>query len=282
MPRYPSGQPFTLATTIRDMATQALVDPTALTLTWALALPGSTATVKHWPSPAEIVRDSLGTFHFDVPAGLTAGRYRYWWQPTGTGAGQIVDVFDVEDPTETYPIVSLDDAKTDIGKTSTVNDAGLRTIIASTTAVVEQRVGPVMPRSFVDIITHPAPRICLHHTPVISLTSLAAIYTGGQVDPLTALDFDPVTGVVWRPDRWRISGGQRITYVAGRLVVPAHFTEAALIIIGHLWETQYGGPTSPARILGAEEVTVLPGWGFGVPNRALELLAPDAVMPPVA
>jgi hypothetical protein len=71
-----------------------------------------------------------------------------------------------------------------------------------------------------------------------------------------------------------------VTYTSGIAVpasAPAALTLAAAIIAGHLWGTQRGsaGPSGPGDQYGTVN-TVVPGLGFAVPNRALELMAPWA------
>lgn len=272
MPRYPSGQPIRLTTTVKDV-NDALADPGALTL----RLYGPTgALAQTYSSPT---RTDTGLYYQDVPAAdlATAGRYRFEWTATGSNAGVRSDVFDVDDTATGAPIVALADVKAHLNKTTTDDDAELLAMIAAAGRVVEWKIGPVAPRTCIDIIRRPGWKIRLPRYPIISLTSSTAVVDGVTPDDPADLDFDADTGIVWRSDGAPMVGGQRMVYVAGRTVVTANVVEAANAIIEHLWETQRGGSSSPARVFGAEEVTVVPGMGFSVPNYALELLAPDAL-----
>jgi hypothetical protein len=47
--------------------------------------------------------------------------------------------------------------------------------------------------------------------------------------------------------------------------------EATKIILEHLYQVYRGG-VGAADIASGESVTVLPGFGFAIPNRAIELL----------
>jgi hypothetical protein len=275
VPRYPLGQPVRLSTTVFDI-TGAPADPTTLTLSITLA--GGTATTVHWPTPAEIVKDGTGLFHYDYTAGA-AGRHGYVWTAVGTAAGVQADVFDVIPVAPPLYVIALADAKDHLGITSSEDDDELRRTIEAATAVVEWKVGPVVARTFVDLVPCGGYSIWLPHRPIVSLTSVVPVTTGGAADAAGELDFDPGSGRVWRMDGGPVQPGQRWTYVAGRVEVQANVAEAAEIIVRHLWETQRGGANTPARILGAEPTTLIPSLGFAVPNRAIELLAPDAHAP---
>lgn len=69
-----------------------------------------------------------------------------------------------------------------------------------------------------------------------------------------------------------------VTYTAGfGDTAPAALTLAAAIIVAHLWETQRGTNSNTGYSANSEPGNindVAPGFGFAVPNRALELLAP--------
>ncbi len=58
----------------------AAADPTELTL--YIRLPDWTLVTKTWVAAAEVVRDSLGTFHFDYTI-VQTGRHIVSWQATG-------------------------------------------------------------------------------------------------------------------------------------------------------------------------------------------------------
>jgi len=71
-----------------------------------------------------------------------------------------------------------------------------------------------------------------------------------------------------------------VSYTAGLAVTsPAAATLAAKIIVAHLWDTQRGrsggrGPSANSEYGSIN--TIAPGFGFAIPNRALELLSPYA------
>ncbi len=127
--------------------------------------------------------------------------------------------------------------------------------------------------------------LALRRTPVISLTSAVAILAGGTTYAVADLDVDTRMGIVRRLDGGLMYGPLRWTYVAGRSVIPANITAAGRIILQHLWRTQYGASRAGSAIGGGEDFLVteqIPGLGYAVPNRALQLLEPHRLPPGVA
>ena len=93
--------------------------------------------------------------------------------------------------------------------------------------------------------------------------------------PITQLYCDPRRGVVthtsglpfyYCPYMWQ--------YQAGRQIIPAGIYEATKIILKHLFMVETTG-TGTGTGSGDEEATQT-GFGFAVPNRAMELLTPYA------
>jgi hypothetical protein len=72
----------------------------------------------------------------------------------------------------------------------------------------------------------------------------------------------------------------RVTYQAGRPIVPANITQATAEIVRHMWETQRGH--SGARPGFGEEELLPTSSGFTIPRRAMELLNPHRKAPLVA
>lgn len=177
-------------------------------------------------------------------------------------------------------MITLEEAKTHLNITGTADDDELRGFIEAATPVVEDVVGPVVVRSYTEVDSQGGPFLTLANCPVVSLTSLAAVLTSGTSYDVDGLDLDGQNGIVRRLDGGRFCGPLRITYKAGRAVVPANITQAAKEIVRHMWETQRGH--SGARPGFGEEDFAVTGSGFTVPRRVMELLAPHRRAPLVA
>lgn len=275
--------PFDLGDTVRLAADSkdaggTLTNATGVTLT--ITLPdGTTASPAVTNPPAQ-----TGKYTYDYPT-VQAGRHAARWVFTGP-ASAYTDSFDVREQTPPL-ILSLADAKAHLNKSSSVvtDDEELRGWIESVTAGIEHLAGMCVRRTVIekhDVPSHGVHTLALRRTPVLSLTSLVAVLSGGTTYTVTDLDMDGPTGIVQRRDGARLYGPLRATYVAGRVVVPANLTAAARIILQHLWRTQQG-PGRPQLGTGDFDVTEqVPGFGYAIPNRALQLLEPHRLPPGVA
>jgi hypothetical protein len=271
--RYPLGQPVRLSTTVRDVG-GALVNAGALSLT----VKKPDATTQTYASPTN---DGTGLYHQDVPAAdLTQlGAYQYVWTATGAGAGVSgPNGFTVFDPFE-LELLSLADAKEHLNILTTTYDAELQGFIDAVVPSIERHLGgPAVIRSVVETVE---PVDCyralpLTKRPFVSLTGITAngvtvstsdVYaTPGRVlRRRYGLPFVPY----WQPP-------YVVTYKAGLdVAAPADVVLAGKIILGHLWETQRGrsggrGPSANSEYGSIN--TVVPGFAFAIPNRALQLL----------
>ncbi|MET9517035.1 hypothetical protein [Streptomyces sp. NPDC002994] len=266
------GAVVPLATTVRDAA-GALANAGAMQL--HLSLPDSTTTT------VAVAPASTGTYTYDYPS-VQAGRHTVRWLATGINAGAYTDVFDVREATPPA-ILSLADAKKHLNKIGTTDDDEVRFWVEATTRAVEWFVGPVVVRTVTEMHDRPwARQIALLQAPVLAVTALNAVRSGGTSYTVDEFDVDNETGIVSRLDGGRIHGPLRITYTAGRRIIPAHFSAAARIILQHLWRTQQG-PGRPQ--MGTDDYSVtepIPGLGYAIPNRALQLLDPDRLPPGIA
>lgn len=266
------GAVVPLGTTVRDSA-GALANAGAVALT--VTLPDATTVAVSPVAPT-----STGLYAYDYPS-TQAGRHTVRWVATGVNAGAYTDSFDVR---ESAPpaILSLADAKKHLNKTTTTDDDEIRSWVESITAGIEGLCGPVVVRTVVE--RHEGrrvPVICLRQTPILSLTSVVAILAGGTTYTVADLDVDATTGVVQRLDGGTLTGPLRVTYTAGRRIVPAAISSAARIILQHLWRTQQG-PGRPQLGTGDFDVTEpIAGFGYAIPNRALQLLEPYRLPPGV-
>ena len=90
--------------------------------------------------------------------------------------------------------------------------------------------------------------IVLNQPPVISVTSVTSVWTGGPSWTTAQLVTDADAGTVTiqygaMPFYW---GPWDVVYVAGRAVVPERYIHAAKELLRHLWDTQRGQLQAPA------------------------------------
>lgn len=276
MARYPQGAPIRLSTTVKDL-TGTLVNATALTLT--VSKPD--ASTQAYAAPTN---DATGLYHQDVPTTdiTLLGHYAYKWVATGTGAGVSYSNFEVFDPLE-ISVLSLQDAKDhlNIPQTTTTYDSEIQSKIATIQANLEKMTGgPIITRAVTERVEvgNYYRTLAVRQRPLVGVTSIVDIASGATV-PIGDIELDTNAGIIRRKLEfpfWARGPYFTVVYTAGWGVsVPASFNEAARIILEHLWQTQHGPSLRPS--IGGEEEVTLPGFGFAIPNRAAELLAPFSI-----
>jgi hypothetical protein len=182
-------------------------------------------------------------------------------------------------------LLTLEDAKAQLDITTDTEDVELEAYIEALTAPIERIVGPVEIRSFTETVEGRGASLCLSNIPAVALTSVVPTVDDGDPLELSRLHLDGATGIV------RYRGGSfagtlwTVTYTAGRAEVPPTINLAARILLQHLWRTQYGASRGLAGIGGGDDFSVtepIPGYGYAIPNRVLQLLEPYKVPPGVA
>lgn len=177
-------------------------------------------------------------------------------------------------------LLTLDEAKQQLNISGSSQDVELQAYIDGMTAPIEQLVGPVEDRTVTETVNGGAV-LCLLKTPVVALESLTPLLLGGSAVDTADVVVDGASGVVRRRDGGRFTGGPWLAvYTAGRGEVPPTVNLAARMLLQHLWRTQNGarGP-----VLGGDDMAAqVPGFGYAIPNRVLELLAPYRLPPGVA
>lgn len=196
--------------------------------------------------------------------------------------------------------VSLADFKqqlTDSGTsdfTDDADDAELTRHLLAATGLIEDRIGPLVTRSFTEDHRlsqargrRSSGRMLLRRRPAVAVTALASI-TYGIVTDFT--DFDPdvhyldTEAGIFDLRGWASSyGDYRVTYTAGRGTIddiPAKYKQAVLITAEHLWETQRGRGLHPSRFGSQADPTEVPEImrGFALPRRAQELIGLDELV----
>ncbi|MER7953842.1 hypothetical protein [Streptomyces sp. NPDC096030] len=269
--------PYDLGGTVRlqaDCRDASGVLTTAGAASLTITLPDGTTTSPTVSAPAQ-----AGQYIHDYVT-AQAGRHTVRWLFT-TPADAYTDSFDVR---ESAPpgILSLADAKKHLNKTSSTDDDEIRTWVESITAGIEGFVGPVIVRAVTEVHDFRRARtIALHAPPVLSLTSVDSVLDGGTAYNVGDMAVDLTTGVLRLSSGGSLQGPLEVTYQAGRRVVPAAMTAAARIILQHLWRTQQG-PARPQRGMQDFDVSEpVVGFGYAIPNRALQLLEPYRVPPGV-
>lgn len=225
-----------------------------------------------------------------------AGHHLILWQSTdGTYPGAYADTFEVQaqaDPT----IVSNAEAKEILQLTGTTQfDARIRGWNGSATEVIEYVCGPVVQRTVTETLPARGLETHLSQAPVIDLVAWTQVppelaglgitvpsppspmirtRTYGIEYPITQLYCDPRRGIVTHTGGLPFYYASYIwLYMAGRPVIPFGIYDAAKIILEHLYQVYRGG-AGAQDVAAGESVTVLPGFGFAIPNRALQLLMP--------
>ncbi|MDX3585968.1 hypothetical protein [Streptomyces europaeiscabiei] len=269
--------PFDLGATVR--LTADCLDPagtltTATTAAVTVTLPdGTTAS----PAASETATDGRYQADFVTTA---AGRHTVRWVWSGP-AHAYTDMFDVREAAPPA-IMSLADGRRHLKKTDTADDEEIRSWIGACTRAVEMFVGPVVPRTVTERARFTRARsVALTLTPCLGLVSATSPRPGGVSYAVDDLDLDLETGLVETTAGSLLYGPLDVTYRVGRLVVGDNITSASRIILQHLWRTRQG-PGRPQR--GTEDFDVtepLPGLGFAIPNRAVQLLEPDRLPPGV-
>lgn len=268
---YDLGDVVPLSTTVKD-ASGAPADAGTMALT--ITLPD--ASVVTVPS---VVPTSTGQYAYSY-ATTQAGRHSVRWLATGANACAHTDVFNVR---EALPpmLFSLAEAKTklDWPASDTSRDDELREFIEATTAAVEFFVGPVARRTVQQVLCGGRDTWVLHTTPVLAVTAITPLQTWQQAISVGVLDIDANTGILRRTDNLCFyPGDYRVTYTAGRAIVPPNVSLAARLILQHLWRTNYGASRAAAGLGGGDDFLAteqVPGFGYAIPNRALQLLQAD-------
>jgi hypothetical protein len=235
-----------------------------------------------------VANPSAGVYECDFQT-VNPGRHLVRWLATGNNAGAHVDVFDVR-PASPPLLVSFADARAALNVNRPDDDEEIRALLEAITETIETFVGPVVRRSFTERHTR-GPYLVLRRSPVIELTSVVGIGAGVPTFDVNEMDLDPGTGIVTFLDGRSFDYPTRVTFVAGREIIPAPIREAANIMLIHMWNVQRGAGGLPS--LGGQRrdivdytirqawEPVVPGYGYAIPNRALELLGPYLLAPEV-
>ena len=233
-----------------------------------------------------------------------AGHFTYAWSFADSGAyvatSPMVDSFEVReapDPT----IISLPEAREilKISTTDTSRDQVIRGFSQAITEWVEYTVGPVVTRQVSEQVRAQGTELVLPRAPVRTdlgttldttnrrdgsttngLVSITPLLTYGFMYAIDDLIVDGPSGLVRHVAGlpFLYSGDPYPQFLAswwvGRKIIAWGIYEAAKIALKHVYAVERGGLSQTASY--GESETVVTGFGFAVPNRAVELLAPHA------
>jgi len=212
-----------------------------------------------------------GFYGFDYLPTLP-GRYTYVWR-TVTPTLAVSGSFDVIPP-QAAGIVSLGRVKRllKIPATDYKNDDELRGLIRSATFACEgERKETIVrrERAITFNVRRARRSLTILHRPIIAVTSVEGLGpnpSGPWASELLDVDEHGILRSYGAP----FIGHIRVTIIAGYVVIPDHFQEAAEIIVQHLWLPR-GGSAERPRAGGATADT--PGvTTYSIPNRAKDLL----------
>jgi hypothetical protein len=287
---YYAGAPVPLTFTLTNAAgapVNAVSTPPVVTVTRP---DGTTAT----PSVT-----NTGTGIYTATFGTTqAGHHTVAWVcADATYPGGYADEFDVWSLTSTN-VLSLADAKAtlSIAANNTTYDDLVSKVNASITEWLEWYCGAIVPQTVQETIRVGGLVTQLSKPPVINLVTWTTVPAGlanttatvaqansgpmfpvmvyGVAYPLNQLYFEPVKGWVRNTSGLPFYYGPYIwQYQAGYETLPYGIRYAAMVTLRHLYGLERGGAGVAAAGSADAETTETP-FGFAVPNRAIEALAP--------
>lgn len=265
MSEYPVGTLVRLRSEIRGLD-NVLVNPASLSLT-VLAPDGTPQGP--YALPGDIQTDGTGLFHYDYPLAQAGRHIARWLATTPTAVHE--ELFEGIAAFASVGIFSLAEAKKhlNVDEDSHDDDEEIQGFIRSVTEVCERYVGALV-RTVHTQRVEGGRGIALNHFPVLSITSITAVWPGHVPPALADLHIDETTGVIQRKDGDRICGPLIVIYVAARTAIPSHVRLAGKILLQHLWETQRGQQGGAS--FGGSQEPWDPRFSFAIPRRVLELL----------
>jgi hypothetical protein len=239
----------------------------------------ATVTVDGVSTPLTVVYDGQGVYRTAV---TISARSVFAFSGSGGVLGTpqtFVDVVEIVDSSALLFSVADGKLQLNIPATDTRDDDEIRGYIAAITPVIEDHIGACVRRTVVEYHQGNTSVIRLDAGPVLEVMSMTPYLTAGTTYAPAVLRVTAegrLTLLSGLPFSW---GPYEITYTVGRATIPANAVLAGKMILQHLWESQRAAAGVPLG--GADETTMVPGFGFAVPNRALELLSPDDLGPAI-
>lgn len=269
----------------------ALADPTVVTV--VDTEPDGTISTYVYGTNAEVVRDSLGKFHYDVV--FTANGQRTV-RLSGTGAVKasithtfVVGVYD--------PLDVLTITETKLALNNDVSDdTELGVYVTAASRMLDRYVGPIVTRTITDEAYDGGKSLILLrdvHTAPVAVTAVKE-YIGTMLTTLTAESISSQTsnqyaaydGILERRNggyEGCFSRGRRnilVTYTVGRAVDAFHvdpiYKLAAKLIVHKMWSGKTAGAGDLfSGVEGAQYAAAIPS--FAMPNAVKDLVGRDHV-----
>lgn len=166
----------------------------------------------------------------------------------------------------------LADLKAQLNITVATYDAKLTEHLNAAQKIIENRVGPFSTTSFTETVNCRGNGINVSYRPIVTVSSLTPLLNTWPSFATADVAWDPRAGTIWRRDLGTLAGAWTIAYTAGWAgSIQDNWFQAVLVVGQHLWELQRGSGTRRPGSTADEQVQV-PGAGFSIPRRALELL----------
>lgn len=172
-------------------------------------------------------------------------------------------------------VVEVEQAKAYLGMDSGDQEPRLADLIDVAQAAIAERVGPLEPIS-TTVRVPPLGRTLAVPSPASALTSV--IDADGTTLDVSSLYLDKRPGLITSNDgtaftaRW-----YDVTYDHGRATgeCPSHLIEAVLVLVKHLYDPQRGVGARGGISTSDGAANTIPGAGYLLPNRCLELIGPE-------
>jgi hypothetical protein len=284
------GQPVLLSFTLTNAAGQ-LVNAVATQPVVTVILPDLTTA-----TPV-VSNASTGVYTVTYKTTETGHHTVAWVCADATNPGGYADEFDVWSLQSTN-VLSQADAKAilSIQPANTAYDDLVQKVNASITEWLEWYCGAIVPKTVVERLRVGGLTVQLSQPPVNSLVAWSSVPAQFSADttrvvpappspmfpimvygvtyPLSQLYADPESGIVNHTSGLPFYYGPYLwQYNAGFSVIPYGIRYAADVTLRHLYGLERGGAGVAAAGAADEETTETP-FGFAVPNRAIEALAP--------
>lgn len=223
------SEPGDVVTLDWEVRVDNVLTDAAVTLT--LTLPDGT------DDTLSVVNDDTGIYHADVL--LTQwGRHTYRWVATGNATASQTGWFPAG-------MVSVEDIKTRLDKTLTVDDAEIADMLNAALTEYAEYVGP-LPGQVTETLSGGGTTVVLRAMNPASI--LTAAYSDGTTITVDDLDLDTSTGILgWGySTAGRFTAGRRnltVTYLVGD--IPANHKEAIAADVAGYFEMTQDGPAGP-------------------------------------